>query len=174
MRIIAITLLALAASTCLSVSPAQEGINKPTQSDHEPQKSDGAVEITFNDLKFEIANDAKFDRKMIGEKLANLDGKPVKIRGIILPASVYQRDGIKLFILTYKSWEHCVSPLTSLIDSVRVEMAENTSTSFTTQPVVVEGEFSIKEWAVINGRPAAVYHIKAISVTPQQADPAKK
>lgn len=139
-----------------------------------PASTEQALEITFDDLQFEIAKDAKFDRKMLGEKIEALAGKQVKITGYILPTSVYMREGIKTLILQAKDYDHDRAPLLEIYEAIRVEMEEGKTTSFTSQPISVEGEFSIKEWAVINGRPMAIYHLRAKCITPIKDLPAEK
>lgn len=150
---------ALWVSLGAAVSLVQE-----TTADQSTLSEPSTSEITFDDLKFEIAKGAKFERKLLSQKIESLNGKTVRLNGQILPASVYQRDGIKKFVFVYSEWRHCVSPLPSLVDSVRVEMADDKSISFSTKPITIEGKFEIREWAIIDGRPRVVYHISATSV----------
>lgn len=176
MRFSAPASILVIASTCHSLALAQDKTDeaKASQVAAEPTKKDGVTEITFDDLKFDIAKDAKFERKMLGEKIEALAGKQVKVTGYIWPTSVFMREGIKTFVLVYKDLEHCVDPFPTMHQVIRVEMEGDKTTSFTIQPIAIEGEFSIKEWAVINGRPAVVYHIKATSVTQLKNLPIEK
>ncbi|HUP79311.1 MAG TPA: hypothetical protein VM260_12240, partial [Pirellula sp.] len=51
-------------------------------------------EITFDDLKFDIEKGAKFKPEMITKELKELDKKIFKLRGFILPTSVFQQTAI--------------------------------------------------------------------------------
>ena len=138
------------------------------------QRAENVVEITFDDLQFEIAQDAKFDRKMLGEKIEPLNDKRIKISGYILPSSVFQLKGIKKFILIHQDFELCKDPWPTIAQQVLVEMEGDASASFTTKPISVEGEFSVQELYVIDGRPTFIYRLKATSVTPLRTAPGKK
>ncbi len=50
-------------------------------------------DITFDDLKFDIEKGAPFERKMLTPEIEALHGKTVKLRGYILPASVFSKQG---------------------------------------------------------------------------------
>jgi hypothetical protein len=165
--LLAILTSALLASSSFTFAQDNPSEARPSQN----AKAASPTEITFDNLKFEIAKDAKFDRKALGEKIEALHGKQVKITGYFLPTSVYMREGIKQFILQYKDLS-VNDPPPKLHQVIRVEMEEGKTASFTTQPISVEGEFSIKEWAVINGRPSAIYHLKAKSITEVKNIPA--
>lgn len=100
---------------------------------------------------------------MLPQKIEDYKGKKITIRGYILPSSVFQREGIKVFILVRDDKECCFGPMAAIYDCMRIEMEGNAIATFTTRPITVEGEFDIREWAVIDGRPMAIYHMKATS-----------
>jgi hypothetical protein len=127
------------------------------------KNASGVLDLTFDDLKFDIEKGAKFDRKMLPQKIEDYKGKKITIRGYILPSSVFQREGIKVFILVRDDKECCFGPMAAIYDCMRIEMEGNAIATFTTRPITVEGEFDIREWAVIDGRPMAIYHMKATS-----------
>ncbi len=129
----------------------------------EASKPDGVIDLKFDDLKFEIAKGAKFERKMLGEKIEALNGKQVRISGFINPVSVFKQEGIKTLIVTREKIDVNRGPTTPIYEAIRVQMEGDATTKFTTKQIVVEGEFEIREWANIDGRPMAVYHIKATS-----------
>lgn len=127
----------------------------------EAAKIEGVIDLKFDDLKFEMAKDAKFERKMLVDKIERLNGAKVKFTGgQIFPASVYQREGIKWFVLVSDT-KKCGLPPDPLCELIRVEMVGEATAAFTTKPITVEGQFEIREWGIVNGRPMAVYHIKA-------------
>jgi hypothetical protein len=123
-------------------------------------------DITFDDLKFEIKKDAKFDDKMITAEIKELETKTLKLRGFILPASVFQQSGIQKFILVRDNLECCFGPGAALYDCVIVEMAEGKSANFSTRVVTVKGKFEIdtKKFRYPDGGHYAVFKIVADEV----------
>jgi hypothetical protein len=127
------------------------------------KNSSGILDLTFDDLKFDIEKGGKFEREMLPKKIEDYKGKKITIRGYILPTSTFQREGIKVFVLVRDDKECCFGPMAAIYDCMRVELVGDAVASFTTRPITVEGEFDIKEWAVINGIPSAIFHLKAKS-----------
>lgn len=142
---------------------------KPSDRKVEPPRrpgsknASGILDITFDDLKFDIEKGGKFERTMLTPKIEDLKGKKLTIRGYILPASVFQREGIKAFTLVRDDKECCFGPMAAIYDCIRIELVGDAITSFTTRPITVEGEFDVKEALFIEGRPMAIYQIKAKS-----------
>jgi hypothetical protein len=100
-------------------------------------------DITFDDIKFDIEKDGIFERKMLTEEIEGLHKKTVRLRGYILPASVFQQTGIKKFVLVRDNQECCFGPGAALFDCVMIEMVDGKSANFTTRPVAVRGTFMI-------------------------------
>jgi hypothetical protein len=145
-------MLVLAAAIALaSASPAAWGADK-------------VKEITFDDLKFEIEKGDKFERSMLTDDIEELGKKTIRIRGWILPASVFQQRGIKQFVLVRDNMECCFGPGAAIYDCIVVEMQKGATASFTTRPVTVEGEFSVQELKGPDGSHLAIYHIRGVSV----------
>jgi hypothetical protein len=111
---------------------------------------------TFDDLRFDIEVGAKFERKMLPETIAGLDGEPIRIRGFILPTP--QKRGIKQFVLVRDNQECCFGPGAALFDCILVDMNQGQSAEYTIRPVAVKGKFEIEE-VVIDGKHWAIYHI---------------
>ncbi len=122
-------------------------------------------DITFDDLKFEIEKDGKFSREMITESIENLDGKVVRLRGFILPASVMQLKNIKKFVLVRDNKECCFGPGAALYDCVIVQMQGDLGADFTTRPVAVKGKFKIKEFKYPGDEGHyAIYELEGVEV----------
>lgn len=100
-------------------------------------------EINFDDLKFPIEKDQAFKDEMLTDSVKQLQGREVKLRGFILPASVYQNEGIERFVLVRDNQECCFGPGAALFDCVMVEMTGGATADFVTRPVTVEGKFAI-------------------------------
>lgn len=100
-------------------------------------------EITFDDLKFEMEKDAAFQAKMITKEIKELNKKTVKLRGFILPTSVFQQSGIKQFVLVRDNQECCFGPGAAIYDCVIVDMVPGKTTNFATRVVTVKGKLEI-------------------------------
>jgi hypothetical protein len=123
-------------------------------------------DITFDDIKFGIEKDGLFERKMLTEDIENLHKKTVRLRGYILPASVFQQTGIKKFVLVRDNQECCFGPGAALFDCVMIEMAEGKAANFTTRPVAVRGTFMIdsESYQYPDGGHYAIYKMLATEV----------
>lgn len=129
-------------------------------------------EINFDDLKFEIEKDASFRDEMLNDDVKSLDGVKVKLRGYILPATLFKETDIDQFVLVRDNQECCFGPGAALFDCVIVEMVPGKTTDFVTRPVTVEGKFKIdtKKYAYPGGagpRGAshfAIFKIDGVSV----------
>jgi hypothetical protein len=100
-------------------------------------------EINFDDLKFEIDKDAPFHDKTLTDDVKKLHGKKVKLRGYILPATLFKETDISQFVLVRDNQECCFGPGAALFDCVIIEMVPGRTTDFVTRPVTVEGKFKI-------------------------------
>jgi hypothetical protein len=127
------------------VQSAQAGVT-PVRGVQERKSSQAARakgEINFDDLKFEIEKDQPFDDKALTKDVKKLNGKKVKLRGYILPATLFKETDIDRFVLVRDNQECCFGPGAALFDCVIIEMVPGKTTDFVTRPVVVEGKFKI-------------------------------
>jgi hypothetical protein len=118
-------------------------------------------DITFDDIKFDIEKDAKFERSMLTPKIEELSGRDVRIRGYILPT--FQQSGIRNFVLVRDNMECCFGPGAAIYDCIIVDMIGATA-EFTTRPVTVEGELTFREVLDFDGITRAIYHLDGTSV----------
>ncbi len=100
-------------------------------------------EITFDDLKFDIEKDAVFADKLLTKDVKELDGINVKLRGYILPSTLFKETDIDQFVLVRDNRECCFGPGAALFDCVIVEMQGGATTDFVTRPVTVQGKLKI-------------------------------
>jgi len=150
------TVLVLVVDT--SLSQAAEPIEQVRPRVVSPEKSGSAAappsrptvkskgEISFDDLKFDIKPDAPFDASMLTDEIRALDGKVVKLRGFILPSTLFRETNIDEFVLVRDNQECCFGPGAALFDCVVVNLVGSTRTNFTTLPVTVTGKFSLREY----------------------------
>ena len=120
-----------------------------------------ARDVTFDTIKFNMQKDEPFQRSMITSAIERLDKSKIRIRGYILP-SVEQT--LTRFVLVRDNMQCCFGPGAALFDCIVVEMDPGRTTEFTTQPVAVEGTFSINEYRNDEGKCLAIYHMQAEKV----------
>ena len=121
-------------------------------------------EITFDDLKFDIEKGGEYKPEMITPAIKDLEKKTLKIRGFILPNSVFQTNGIKQFVLVRDNRECCFGPGAAIYDCVWVEMAAGKTAAFSTQVVTVKGKFAIDEETFKNTDGYAIFKMTADEV----------
>lgn len=123
-------------------------------------------EITFDDLKFDIEKDGQFKKEMITKEIEELNKKTVKLRGFILPTSVFQQSGIKQFVLVRDNQECCFGPGAALYDCVIVEMDTGKTATFSTRVVSVKGKLEIdpESFRYPDGGHYAIYKMTAEEV----------
>lgn len=121
-------------------------------------------EITFDDLKFDIEKGGEYKPEMITPTIKDLEKKTLKLRGFILPNSVFQTNGIKQFVLVRDNRECCFGPGAAIYDCVWVEMAAGKTAAFSTQVVTVKGKFAIDEETFKNTDGYAIFKMTAEEV----------
>ena len=114
-------------------------------------------EVTFDAIKLELKKGDPYDSSLLTDKVKQLDGKPIRIRGYILPS--FQQSGIKQFVLVRDNMECCFGPGALLHDCILVEMVAPATADFTVRPVSVEGTFTIRELLGPDGKHLAIYHL---------------
>ena len=120
-------------------------------------------EITFDDLKFDIEKDGVFEDSMLTNEIRKLHEKKIKIRGFMLPSSVFQTKGIKQFVLVRDNKECCFGPGAAIYDCVMVEMASDKTTDFSERVMTVSGNMTIdtETYQYPDGGHYAIYKIVA-------------
>jgi beta-lactamase regulating signal transducer with metallopeptidase domain len=122
-------------------------------------------EFSFDDLKFDIEKDGEFKRSMLTKKVESLSNSTMRIRGYILPQSVFKLRGFEEFVLVRDNQECCFGPGAALYDCIVVRLEKGKTTDFVTRPIVVEGRFEIKEFKYPDSdKHYAVYQLTATEV----------
>jgi hypothetical protein len=144
---------ALPAASTSPVAPIDSAVQPSQQPAHD---------ISFDTIKFDIPKDEPFRRTMITPAIEKIDKTNIRIRGYILPS--FQQSGLSQFVLVRDNMQCCFGPGAALYDCIVVQMNDGRTTDFTTQPVAVEGVFSIQEIAGPEGKCLAIYHMQADKV----------
>ena len=123
-------------------------------------------EYTFDDLVFDMEKGGVFKEELITDELRELVGKEIRIRGFILPTSVYQESGIQQFVLVRDDRECCFGPGAALYDCIFIDVDIKEGCKFTTRPVSVKGKFKIdlETFLYPDGQPLIVYRMVATEV----------
>ncbi len=145
-----------------STVPERPAPERPTVEDRPSRntaKSKG--DLTFDDLKFDIEKGAPFERSMLPKSIEELNKKTIRIRGYILPASVFKQTGIDEFVLVRDNMECCFGPGAAIYDCIMIKMEKGKTAEFTTRPVAVKGKFEIEELKFPDGTHYAIYKLTA-------------
>ena len=126
--------------------------------------SPGAVpaEITFDDIKLDLAKGAPFRREVLTERVTGLDGRRIRIRGYILPS--FQQSGLTQFVLVRDNQECCFGPGAALHDCIVVRMQPGRTADFSIRPVAVAGTFRVAELRGPDGNHLAIYALEGENV----------
>ncbi len=100
--------------------------------------------ISFDAIKFGIEKGQPFERAMLTPQIEKLLGKRIRIRGWIHRYSLIQQVGTD-FILVRDNGECCYGPGAAIYDCIRVYLVPGQVTSYTTNPIAVEGVLSLEE-----------------------------
>ncbi len=142
-----------ATAEAVQTAPAEKPVNEVATKD-----------ITFDALKFDIKSGDAFERSMIPKLTEELHGKPIRIRGYILPESAFSLTDLPGFILTRDSDTCCFGPNRALCDFIMVHMNPGRTADFSNKPIAVEGVFSVEllvDPADPQGAVGAIYRLDA-------------
>ena len=120
------------------------------------------LDLTFDDIKFDMEKGAPWDRKLLTDQINQLASRKIRIRGYILPG--FQERGITQFVLVRDNMECCFGPGAALYDCILVTMKSGKSTDYTVRPVTVDGEFEIEPFEGPDGYPLAIYRMQGEQV----------
>jgi hypothetical protein len=104
-----------------------------------------------------MRKDEPFDRRMLTDRIEQLHGRDVRIRGYILPS--FRQRGITEFVLVRDNLECCFGPGAALFDCIVVRMEPGRDISYTVRPVTVEGAFAVDELTGADGTHLAIYRM---------------
>lgn len=166
--------VAFTAALVASPALAPEIVNTEKKAEAVPSAADVRAkntvrakgEITFDDIKLELEKDEPYKDEKMTDAVRKLNGQTVKLRGYILPNSVFQQKGIKQFVLVRDNKECCFGPGAAIFDCVIVNMEEGKTTDFTTRIVTVSGKFAIdtETYRDEKGKAYAIYKITSTGV----------
>ncbi len=116
------------------------------------------VVITFDDLELKMQLDSKFSPDLLTQRVRELDGERVSIKGFIYAAGVFQQTGIQRFPLV-KNTQCKFGPGGLAYCVILVSLKEGVTTNFTLQPVTVEGILKVEPYEGPDGITWSVYRL---------------
>lgn len=149
-------------TTTASPAPDNEPAPLPEIEAESDRERDQTALITFDDLELKMEKDSVFDQSLLTDRVKELIGRRVRIRGFIYP-SIMQQSGITKFPLV-KNTECKFGPGGIAHHLIVVDMQEGTSTSFTVRPIAVEGFLSLSPYEGHDGNTWAIYQMVAENV----------
>lgn len=127
-----------------------------------PRDRNKIEDITFDDIKLDLAKDEDYDEEKVTERVRELHKQMIRVGGWIHPSFAFQQKGIKEFVLVRDNMECCFGPGAALYDCIIVQMEEGKSAEYTTRPIKVEGMFELRPAKdELTGKHYAIYYMRA-------------
>ena len=136
----------------------QDGRERVVPTGPPPTDRDGRLELTFDDLSFEMEKGGDFDRSMLTDRIKNFHGADVRLRGFIRPS--FRQSKIEKFVFVRDDKECCFGPGAAIYDNALVSLKQGTETDYTVRPIVVAGKLYLKEYETPDGMVLSIYRIK--------------
>ncbi len=140
---------------------AASGVREASDDVQAPRTVSRIVDCTFDNIKFDMADQATFERTLLTPKIEQLFGQRIRIRGYIFPT--LKKKGLKQFILVRDNLECCFGPGAALFDCIAVEMEAGKTAEYSFRPVIVEGTFGLNVQE-FNGTIVAIYRMSGENV----------
>lgn len=117
------------------------------------------INITFDDVKLDIKEDVVFKDSMLSDRVRELEGKYVRIRGFICAEATFKQKDIKQFILI-KNNQCKFGPGGQFHHNMAVQLKPADAIDFTTRAVTVEGKLKLEPKNGPNGKTWTLYHLE--------------
>jgi hypothetical protein len=125
-------------------------------------RSGDKLDLTFDDLKFDIEIGEPFERSLLSEEVKALDGKEITLGGYMRPS--FRASGLKGFIFVRDDKECCFGPQAAIYDCVRVKLKKGTTSNYIVQPFKVRGSFYLKEREGPDGAIWSIFNMKDVEI----------
>ena len=120
------------------------------------------LDLTFDDLKFDIEIGEPFERSLLSEGVKALDGKEITLSGYMRPS--FKASGLKGFIFVRDDKECCFGPQAAIYDCVRVKLKKGDTTDYLVRPFKVRGKFYLKEREGPDGAIWSIFNMKNVTI----------
>jgi hypothetical protein len=125
---------------------------------------DGKIHrINFDDLKLDMPPDTVFRPELLTDRVKELDGQRIVLKGFIFEGGIFQQTGIREFLFVMNT--QCkFGPGGEAFCVIPVTLPEGAETSFTIRPVAVEGLLTVEPYEGPDGNTWSVYRIAGTRV----------
>ena len=137
------------------------GPKNSSKSEPTATKPGRRLDLTFDDVKFDIEKGEEFDDSMLPDKIREMDGRLIRIRGFMGPS--FREHGLKKFVLLQRQDCPFGGPDAYLYHNMMIDMEPGKTTSFRLGPVTIEGKFAIRRFLGPDDKHWSVFHILASS-----------
>lgn len=120
------------------------------------------LDLTFDDLKFDIEIGEPFERELLSDEVKNLDGKEITLSGYMRPS--FKASGLKGFIFVRDDKECCFGPQAAIYDCVRVKLKKGSTTNYLVRPFKIRGKFYLKEREGPDGAIWSIFNMKNVKI----------
>ncbi len=120
--------------------------------------SGGSLDLTFDDLKFDIEVGEPFERSLLSEEVKALDRKEITLGGYMKPS--FKASGLTGFVFVRDNKECCFGPQAAIYDCVMVRLAKGTKTNYLVRPFKIRGTLYLKEYEGPDGTTWAIFNMK--------------
>ena len=121
-----------------------------------------ARELKWEEIDLPLGSDARLQPWMITTAIKGLDGRPVRITGYMY-GDLFQTTNVREFKLI-RHVDCQFGAVGHPAHLIFIELVGDLRTSFTTEPVTVEGTFHIRPFSGPDGRTWALYHIDVTKI----------
>lgn len=144
----------------LAIAPFTAGCSRPVA--NASTQSARLTDKTFDDLEFEMAENATFERSFLTPKVEELFGKQIRIRGFMYPT--LKKSGLKTFVLIRDNQNCCFGPGAKLYHNIMVNMRPGETAEYELlNSITVEGTFRY-ELVEFDGYVVSIYQLENASV----------
>jgi len=130
---------------------------KPPRRLPRPMGPNQTYYLNFDDLEINMEQDQRFKESMLTPNVRKLDGKRVRISGVIHAGTLYKQTGVKRFVML-KNIECPFGKGATAHHNMRVTLSEGID--YTTRPVTVEGILKVEPFHGPDGNTWALYTLK--------------
>ena len=121
------------------------------------------IEMDWERLSMELGEDNHFEPWMVPSRVQELDGKRVRVKGLMYAGGLSQRGNIREFPLIRElgcqfgngapAWH-----------VIMVELEGKLRTEYKTEPITIEGKFQVKPYNGPDGKTWSVYFLQGTKV----------
>ena len=148
-----------AAPTAVASSPSVSGVDEAPQA---ISAAAGPRPLKWEEIDLPLGAAEKFEPWMLNTAVQALDGRDVRITGTMY-GDVFQPTNIREFkLVRHVDCEFGAAGHPAHL--IFIELGGKLRTSFTTEPITVEGTFHIRPYTGPDGRTWALYHMDVTKI----------